>query len=449
MKKYKYLSFLLVVTFLSAVVFSGNISSFAAQSDTPEWAVDNSWDKSAHTLTGANRPASYDLRNEGVVTPVKLQNPWGTCWSFGGIAAAEISILSSLGVTYEQTNLDLSERHLAYFGNSAVTELESDSQAGEGTYIRSDDINREFTSGDLGLFTTIFAQGVGPVAESMFPYRGANALYDSATGTYSKNDDWSIPKTDEEGQPNRLINGGFVLKNGNVLPAYWNENMTDFSTGAEAIKQELLNGRGVSLQYFADQSGTYCKSDSENGVLYAQYQNNKVKSNHAVCIVGYDDNYKASNFTHTKDLRGNQLKGSDGNELTDEDAKALTTPPGDGAWIVKNSWGSNTDACVDDLGNTINNLNYGIKNSEGEYTGYFYLSYYDQTIDTTESMEFSTNLAEYGEFMTMQYDYMPSLAKTFTLTPDTDVMSSANVFTATTLWSSKVFPQVHQRRICA
>ena len=33
-------------------------------------------------------PSSYDLRDKGVVTPVKRQNPWGTCWGFAAIAAS-------------------------------------------------------------------------------------------------------------------------------------------------------------------------------------------------------------------------------------------------------------------------------------------------------------------------------------------------------------------------
>ena len=64
-------------------------------------------------------PVRFDLREYGVVTPVKIQNPWGTCWSFGGIAAAETSILSTLGMTVEGfkaemgKDFDLSEKHLA------------------------------------------------------------------------------------------------------------------------------------------------------------------------------------------------------------------------------------------------------------------------------------------------------------------------------------------------
>ena len=74
-------------------------------------------------------PAKYDLRDDGLVTPVKYQNPWSTCWAFGGIAAMETSLLSYLGETNESykaknngKDFDLSEKHLAWFGLHPVTE---------------------------------------------------------------------------------------------------------------------------------------------------------------------------------------------------------------------------------------------------------------------------------------------------------------------------------------
>ena len=384
-------------------------------------------------LTGAGLPSSYDLRDEGVVTPVKLQNPWGTCWAFGGTAAAEISILSSLGLTAKETGLDLSERHLAYFANVAVTSDESTSQEGEGVYFTDTKKNCEFAGGDLALFTTIYSQGVGPVQESAFPYRGVDengkSNYNSTAGTYSATDDWSIPAKNENGHSNRLLSSGFVLKDGNVLPKYWNDEKTEIQSGMDAIKQELINGRGVSLAYGADQSGKYASTDKEHGLLFAQYDYIGDDKDHCVCIVGYDDNYKASNFTHTKDLTGNRLTDSEGKELSDAEAEKLTTPPGDGAWIVKNSWGSESEYTTDDLGNNINRLAYGAKDSEGKASGYFYLSYYDKTIYSTESMTFSANLAGSDKFATLQYDFMPSLSHYFTLSKDS-VMSSANIFTA-------------------
>ena len=92
-------------------------------------------------------PEKFDLRDRGVVTGVKQQAPWGTCWTFGTIAACETSLLSMMGLTAEGyrekygVEMDLSERHLAWFTAMPLTEVSAfpegeypydPSQAGEG-----------------------------------------------------------------------------------------------------------------------------------------------------------------------------------------------------------------------------------------------------------------------------------------------------------------------------
>ena len=130
-------------------------------------------------------PVRFDLREYGVVTPVKTQNPWSTCWAFGGIAAAETSILTSLGMSCEEykeaqgEEFDLSERHLAWFALHAISEQTSKSQAGEGLYLRGqeEDPTLVYSIGGANLYTTtLFSTGVGPVAEELFPYHGAEGL---------------------------------------------------------------------------------------------------------------------------------------------------------------------------------------------------------------------------------------------------------------------------------
>lgn len=70
--------------------------------------------------------------------------------------------------------------------------------------------------------------------------------------------------------------------------------------------------------------------NSTTDALYeSQTPSDSITANHAVTIVGWDDTYSKSNFK--------------------------TTPAGDGAFIIKNSWGS----------------------SWGNHSGYFYVSYYD------------------------------------------------------------------------
>ena len=60
-------------------------------------------------------PESFDLRNvdgKSYVTPVKLQHPFGSCWGFAAIAAAETSILGDPENLTSLTadNMDLSNK---------------------------------------------------------------------------------------------------------------------------------------------------------------------------------------------------------------------------------------------------------------------------------------------------------------------------------------------------
>ena len=103
-------------------------------SDVPEWAIDDGENADSGITTQAALPATYDLRSEGLVTPVKFQNPWGSCWAFGGTSAAEISILSASGKSYADAPIDLSERHLTYFALQPVTENVDAGQVGEGLH---------------------------------------------------------------------------------------------------------------------------------------------------------------------------------------------------------------------------------------------------------------------------------------------------------------------------
>ncbi|WP_407431937.1 lectin like domain-containing protein, partial [Methanobrevibacter sp.] len=98
---------------------------------------------------------------------------------------------------------------------------------------------------------------------------------------------------------------------------YINTNETN-----NLIKQTILKYGSVAINYFTD--GTDTKTIS-------LYHNDTYVASHTVSLVGWDDNYSKDNFN--------------------------ITPPGDGAWILKNSWGKET----------------GIN-------GYQYISYYDTSL---------------------------------------------------------------------
>ena len=80
-------------------------------------------------------PDKFDLRNvdgTSYVTPIKFQNPFGNCWGFAAIAAAETSILGDQELRGDYVadirkagtglQLDLSEKQLTYFARTPIND---------------------------------------------------------------------------------------------------------------------------------------------------------------------------------------------------------------------------------------------------------------------------------------------------------------------------------------
>ena len=188
------------VAFLLVVCCLMPEAALAIGDDSPSGATPSSTG-SPLAVTGGegSLPARFDLREKGVVSPVKNQEPWGTCWAFGSTAASEASILSELGTTYAKNPLDLSVRHLAWFAGSALPDSATmktipglapyASQAREGTTVRSTGQNEYAHPLETGGFAfyaaCAIAAGMGPVSAVDVPYKNDE---DMAEYVFNEND---------------------------------------------------------------------------------------------------------------------------------------------------------------------------------------------------------------------------------------------------------------------
>jgi C1A family cysteine protease len=227
----------------------------------------------------ASYQASFDLRTQDFLTPVRNQNPFGTCWAFASLASMESNIKVTMG-----TSLDFSEWHLAWFTYNPLNNLPAFTKDA----VESGENETFDQGGNTTRAIAIMTRGTGPVSESSAPYQ--NNKY------YLQN----------------------TLPNGTEPTAATIKNAYMFTTSnPDTIKGLLTTNGAVAISmYWPDPDYEYYNSLSK-AFRYVQYvQPEELETNHMVNIVGWDDNFPSASFP------------------------ASNRPNSDGAWIIRNSWGS-------------------------------------------------------------------------------------------------------------
>lgn len=354
------------------------------------------------------------------ITPVKCQYPFGTCWGFAAIGAAESSILGSDELnngTYSTGNqvgsadgtgsdglpiLDLSEKHLAVF---AVKDLNDpgNPQDGEGAQLAAGvTVEDGLNVGGLPLLaTSTFAAGLGPNLESrsfdgqpegILEYHGTKGKkYKTPNGGedlyYSEDDDWDIDDS-------LRFKQSFELQESYILPSPAAEDENGRyvynEAGTQAIKDQINQKRAVEIGFGYSERALTENGNAEtlNYDNWAFYNPEISGANHAVLIVGYDDNYPKENFS--------------------------VKPPENGAWLVKNSWGSEQESFPNAY-DRFTDGNWGLfegqdtapyKATSEVNTGYFWMSYYEGTLANPEALAFDKVVSSDGYYLD-QYDNMP------------------------------------------
>lgn len=287
-------------------------------------------------------PKQWDSREKSWITPVKNQKPFGTCWAFTFCSAAEASLISQGYGTAD--TLDLSEAHLVYFRDHNYIE-NSNNPVQKDKVIYSDG-GFEHGGSDFDAIATA-SRWSGLTTEEKYPYKTS-----IADMTYSADD---------------MFDHDYELVSTRIFD----------STDTDSVKATIMKYGAAEMTMFY--SGSYMTK--KNGVRYYYYNGNSTSSsgtkivNHAVTVIGWDDTVPASMFKNT--------------------------PAGNGAWLIKNSWGTSSSD-----------------------TGYFWMSYYDTNIK-----DFTEVVAKPAGNYDNNYQYN-GVTTLYGMSVQRNSMSIANIFTA-------------------
>jgi len=247
----------------------------------------------------SNLPTDFNLKDYGLVTPVKNQYSNGTCWAFSTVGSIESAMLVQLGSSGIQSRYpfianpdspDLSEQFVAY--NDEDWEVTPGYNPDEYPQYKLSwqETNRDDGGYQFFSFYDLVRRGV-PL-EGDFPYITSKQpwiIWNAQTGTW----------------PQHLIKPSFTIV---IESASQFSKFSNYTTYINTVKS-AIEGYGALSVTIAVYSDFDARANS--GFYPGPSSTATFKGSHAILLVGWDDDWT--------------YNGQDYGPV----------------WILKNSWGTN------------------------------------------------------------------------------------------------------------
>ena len=279
-------------------------------------------------------PSYFNLRDE-IEVKTENQGSHGLCWAFASNNAVETYLALNT-----ENNYDFSEMHVDY-----LTSLEFNNETGKGTPCRY-----LHTGGNFSIYYERYGLcEYGPVLESEVPYVEISSSNYSSLLNY---------------RPSQYI---YDIKR---FPNFTWYNDAEKTIVRNDVKKHIMTNGSL---YATICSKNIYQPYGADAVLNEQNLSNQYIRDHAISIIGWDDNYSIDNFP------------------------AWCRPANNGAYIALNSWGN----YFGDDG--IFYISYEDILVEGEMSGVTYVDSEPYTTDTVtfkdKNLYFSVLNAGYGELI--------------------------------------------------
>lgn len=339
-------------------------------------------------LLRANISENYDLR-EKIAENVKIKNQENTnsCWAFATIGVLESNLaLRDLNNQKPVEIYDFSEQHMNYatakraFLNDEINEY---------------GFNRTLSAGGTyETATQYLSNGLGAVNESEMPFKNSEENIDIAQ---IQNKEVVTTLYDTVLFPS-------------VDPSQREQIM-------DSMKEHIVNYGGIYAGIHGAQ--LLAGGDAYNNKTGAIYCKDE-PMDHAVVIIGWDDNYDVSNFNENQ------------------------RPSQNGAWIIKNSWGEKSIANLSDLKQTIfDTVDNSQWNSPEDITDQEILqAYQSQYGDDKVSIEEENIVIEIGDkgYMYISYEDANVYKNLMGIEKATNTKDYQNVYQNDILGSNALLP---------